>query len=830
MSKVLIHFYDRVVLEKPWISLLFVGLIVAFFGYHTPNFKLDASGESLVLENDESLRYYRHITKLYGSDDFLFITYTPKEDMMSENSLAGLKALRDEFSKLEGVSSVVSILDVPLLNSPKIKVSELTEEVRTLETEGMDKELARREFLESPIYKTLLMSQDGKTTAIQVNFERDEKYFSLLHKRNDLREKSRASTITEKESEELERVVKEFNDYHALMLEKESRIIEEVRRIIDKHRDKAKMFLGGVPMIVADMITFIEHDLVVFGFGVLGFLVLALFFFFRHLRWVILPVCCCCITALTMVGYLGFLDWRVTVISSNFISILLIITMALTIHLIVRYRDLHVEVPEIDQRTLVLKAVHHIAKPCFYTAVTTIVAFSSLVVSGIRPVIDFGWIMTIGISLAFILNFIFFPAALVLLKPGDPVSDKDPTKKFTLAIAEFTRNNIKLIMGVSIALAVISVAGITRLEVENRFIDNFNDSTEIYQGMEVIDKKLGGTTPLDIIIDADDEFWEYLKEMEEEEEMFEDDYEEGQVQNEETYWFNEDMLNKVEEIHDYLDSLPEVGKVRSISTAMKAFKIINDGMMPDDFELAIIRKKLPEDVKKALVSSYLSEDANQVRISMRLIDSAPNLRRNDLINKIKQHLVDGMKFAEKDVKFTGMVILYNNMLQSLYKSQILTIGVVFFGILLMFTLLFRNLSLAVIAIIPNILSAGLVLGIMGLFGIPLDMMTTTIAAITVGIAVDDTIHYIHRFKVEFPKDRNYLETVNRCHGSIGKAIYYTSLTITMGFSILALSKFTPTIYFGLLTGAAMMVALLGALTLLPALIVVFKPLGQARVE
>ena len=144
----------------------------------------------------------------------------------------------------------------------------------------------------------------------------------------------------------------------------------------------------------------------------------------------------------------------------------------------------------------------------------------------------------------------------------------------------------------------------------------------------------------------------------------------------------------------------------------------------------------------------------------------------------------------------------------------------------MFMILFRNFYLSLIAIIPNILAAGLVLGIMGWFGVPLDMMTITIAAITVGIAVDHAIHYIHRFKIEFIKERNYRATVNCCHGSIGKAIYYTAITITVGFSILALSDFIPTVYFGLLTGLAMLVALMNNLTLLPILIIIFKPLGR----
>ncbi len=419
MNSFFLSSYQKVVIERPIISLLFVLLVIAFFALQAPNFKLDASAESLVLEHDKDLQYYRSIREIYGSDDFLVITFTPPEDLLSATSLANLKSLRDELSQLERVESVMTILDVPLLNSPKVAISELTDaaEVRTLETRGVHKELARKEFQESPIYKNNFVSLDGRTTAIFVKFERDEKYFALLKERNNLREKNAVSGLTSGERDRLIQVSKEFDDYRALFIERGSQDIQAVREMMEKYRDKAKMFLGGARMITADMISFIEHDIAIFGVGVACFLILALIYFFRTLRWVALPMSCCLISVSVMVGYLGFLDWRVTVISSNFISILLIITMSLTIHLIVRYRILIEQNPQADQKTLVFNTMRIMAKPSFYTAITTIVAFGSLIVSDIRPVVDFGWMMTIGIAFAFVLNFIYFPAVLTFLRP-----------------------------------------------------------------------------------------------------------------------------------------------------------------------------------------------------------------------------------------------------------------------------------------------------------------------------------------------------------------------------------------------------------------------------
>ena len=813
-------------IEKPLASLTLVLLVVTGFSYYIPNFKLDASAESLVLENDTSLQYYRAISKAYGSDDFLIITYAPFKDLMSDAVLADLKLLSDELAGLDRVHSIDSILNVPLLNSPRVEISKLDTDIRTLETPGVDREMARKEFLESPIYKNLLLSPDGEITIVRINFKRDEKYFSLMYRRNDLRDKKKEFGLSKDEKVLFAKAQKEFLDYHAQVLDDEDRLIRTVRDIMDRHRDHAEMFLGGVPMITSDMIGFIEHDLETFGLGVLAFLILILSLFFKKFRWVLLPMGCCIITVLVMVGFLGFMDWRVTVISSNFVSILLIITMSVTIHLIVRYRDINDTNPGQSQKDLVWQTVCLMVQPCFYTSITTIVAFISLLISGIRPVIDFGWIMTIGIALAFGLNFIFFPAALVLLQPEPPGFAKDGTRNFTLAVAGFTNRHRKSILYGSLFIAVVSAIGISKLEVENRFIDHFKSNTEIYRGMEVIDQQLGGTTPLDIVMDPDQKYFDYLKEAKAKsaEDAIADPFADEAEKVEDNYWFNSNMLDRVEKIHDYLESLPEVGKVQSISTLIKVFTQLDKGRKPDDYDLALIRKLMPDNVKDSLVNPYLSPDANQIHINMRLIESDPTLRRSQLIEKIRTHLVEELKFAPETIHFTGMVVLYNNMLQSLYRSQILTIGVVFVSIMFMFMILFRSVSLAVIGIIPNLLAAGTVLSLMGWMGIPLDMMTITIAAITVGIAVDDTIHYIHRFQTEFATDQDYLATMNRCHGSIGKAMYYTSVTITLGFSILALSEFMPTIYFGLLTGAAMVVALIGALTLLPLLIVVFRPL------
>ena len=576
-------------------------------------------------------------------------------------------------------------------------------------------------------------------------------------------------------------------------------------------------------MIADDMITFIKKDLIIFGIGVFLFLIIMLTIIFRKLRWVLLPLVSCFYAGLLMIGLLGLVGWNVTVISSNFISLMLIITMSMNVHLIVRYRQLHKDFPNFSQHELVLNTTSKMVWPCFYTALTTIMAFSSLVVSGIKPVIDFGWMMTIGLSVTFLTSFILFPSILILLPKTNDESLTREEFQFTPRLASVTEKYGNNILIISLIFSVISVYGITRLQVENSFINYFSNDTEIYKGLRLIDEKLGGTTPVDILLNLEDP---EIIENDEKDEDFEDfdalfsTFEEEQ----EKVWFTPERIEKVKEIHDYLESLPAIGKVLSLASIIRVGEQINEGEF-DAFELAIVSKRMPIELRESMIKPYLSEENNEVRISVRILDSLKDLRRKELLEKIKNDLTKKIGIDEDKIKITGILVLYNNMLQSLFKSQILTLCVVMIGIGFMLVVLFRSLQLAIIGIIPNLFAAAIILGLMGLLKIPLDMMTITIAAITIGIAVDNSIHYIYRFREEFPKTKNYISTMHYCHANIGKAVFYTASTIIIGFSILVLSNFIPTIYFGLLTAFAMFIALFAALTLLPKLILIFRPFG-----
>jgi len=821
--------YNRIVLGHPVFVLIVLSLLLLFFSYHAKDFKLDASADSLMLEDDKDLKIFREVMEHYAIQEFLVVTFTPYEDLFSQGSLARLRELRDELKPLDRVDSVVSLLDIPLLKTSDIKLSEIrADTLKTLEDPGVDKKQAKKEILESPIYRDLILGADGQTTALIINLKTDPYFSELLRKRNQLLTKKRSATLSRSEQSQLDKYVAEYEDYYADYNNQRHQDIIKIRSIIRPYKKYGVVHLGGVPMVADDMITFIKKDLVVFGFGVFIFIVITLTIIFREIRWVILPLLSCFFAVLIMIGMLGFMNWKVTVISSNFISLMLILTMSMNIHLAVRYRQLCRDMSPESQREIVFTTVRKMVWPCLYTALTTILAFSSLVFSGIRPVIDFGWMMTIGLTVTFCTSFLLFPAVLVLLKKSSSLITDGRQSAITSKLAAIAKFHGGKVILLSIIFAVISVVGIAKLKVENSFINYFSKKTEIYQGMKLIDDKLGGTTPLDIILhfgeqQGNSEANENTADTDDEDFLEEDDFGWVKDYDPRDYWFTPFKIERIEEVHDYLDSLPEVGKVLSLASIIRAVEQLNEGKEFDSLELGVLYKKVPDQVKSNMIDPYISIDNNEARISLRILDSLENIRRKELLEKINRDLVNKLGFSENRVTVSGILVLYNNMLQSLFRSQILTLGIVMLGIAIMLLILFRSVVLSIIGIIPNLLAVAIILGIMGLMEIPLDMMTITIAAITMGIAVDNSIHYIYRFREEFANNGDYAETLKLCHGNIGKAILNTSTTIIFGFSILVLSNFIPTIYFGVFTGMAMFIALLAILTLLPKLILVWKP-------
>lgn len=832
MTHRVIELYDRHILGRPGRAVLILLAVFAFFAYWSKDFRLDASGESLVLEHDPDLRYYNQVSRRYASKDFVVVTYQPSEELFSEPSLERLKRLREELKGLQRAASVVTILDVPLLKNPPVPLKEVRSNLKTLESKETDKDLAVAEFRDSPLYHDLLVSSDLRSCVIQVNFAHDSGHDDLYARRADLLDKKRDGTLTPQEKLELKKASSEFQRHKDLRRAERHQDIAAIRTVIEKYRKECRIYLGGVPMIVDDIIQFIKNDLLVFGLGMMCFLVFSLGIIFRMWRWILLPLLSCFFVVIVLVGLLGMIGWEVTVVSSNFISLTLVFALELSIYLIVRYRELRVQHPDRDHRFLVRETVGTMFTPCAYAAATTIAGFDSLIFCDILPVINFGYMMTLALAVNLVVIFLFFPAALMLFEKAPAIVEKEFGRPMTSFFARLAESRIQAILLACAAIGLFTALGVTQLQAENSFINYFKKTTEIYKGMKFIDQELGGTTPLELIIsfnpqeapeaqaaqastgsaDEFDEFGEFEKED----------------ADSSKYWFTVSKLEQVNKAHDYLESLPAAGKVQSLATLWKLGREINDDQPLDNLMLQILFDRMPDDFKDAMVRPYSSVENNEARIVMRVKDSIPGLRRDAMIRQIKKDLVEKVGLKESQFRLTGLMVLYNNMLQSLYSSQIKTIGWTFVMLTLMFLLEFRSIKIALIAIFPNALSCLSVLGIMGLGNIPLDVMTITIVAIGMGVADDSTIQYLYKFGEEFQQDRSYAQTMRRCHGSIGNSVYYTCGTFIAGYSILAFSNFIPTILFGLLSAFAMFMSLLGALCLLPVLIVLVKPFGPEQ--
>jgi len=803
-------------LERPKLILIALILIFSFSVYNAKNFQLDASADSLLLENDPDLNYLRSVNERYSSEEFFVITYSPKKKI-NEESLKELRKFVDEINNIKWVSKSISVLNAPLFESSDLPLIEKIKNIQYIVTPGIEINRALNELKNSPVYKKLIINEDATTFGIVVYIKDNKEYLSALKTNKIFLDKQQNSKLSEKDLKEFEsqnKILEKLKKEHNKNLEFYN---IEIRSHISKYKNIADINLSGIPMIADDLITFVKKDITVFGSGVFIFIIITLWFIFRDIRWVVFPLLSCFLSIAIMVGMLGYLNWKVTVISSNFISLMLILTMEINIHYVERYKQLQAEFPKKKENYLAYLTTTKIFTPILYAVLTTALAFLSFIFCDIKPVIDFGWMMTLGLFISLFVSMILLPYLIIKFKPKATPIHQSKDSKIAEIFASIAINQRVLVLAFSTIILILSIYGMTRLKVENSFINYFDKKTEIYQGMKLIDEKLGGTTPLEIILK--------FKDTDSKNNKSDDDFFQGSDSNEykDSYWFTNFRVNNIVNVHQYLETLPEIGKVLSFYSVLQLGEKINDNKKLGPLEMAILYSKLPDDIKKSIVTPYVSIENNEARISLRIIDSNPNLNRKELLIKIQKDLEEKLNLNKDEFKITGILVIFNNLLQSLFDSQIKTLGITFAGIFILLLILFKSLSWSIVAAIPNFTAALFILGSLGLFNIPLDMMTITIASISVGIAIDNSIHYIYRFREEFKINKNYKKTIEICHKSVGKAIVNASLTIVFGFSILIFSNFIPSIYFGIFTGLAMLTAMTLVLTLMPQLIAIIKP-------
>ena len=892
----------RLIVTFPKITLALFTALALFFGYYSTKLEIDASTQTLLLDNDEDLQIWREVSKRYETPNFLVVAYTPAGDLLAPETIRKIAQMDAAFSKLDFVASVTDITNVPLLLNKSEGMSELLKHIPTLTDSDVNLTAARRELSTSPFYASNLVSADLRTTAILINLKPQTRYEELLRLRDGAKsalkqaehEGNRSKVQISQLKDALKVAEQNFKSYRDELREKDHRDIMALRALIagfEKEFAGDRLFLGGLNMIADDMVGYVRSDLTTYGLGALVLLLACFWLFFRQAKFILLPLIICAYSVVLAAGLFGFLSFEVTVISSNFIALQLIITVSVCIHLIVAYREFSARFHAFSQRQLVYAVLRERARPCFFAIFTTVIGFMSLIFCDIKPVISLGIMMSVGISISLVTAFGVFGAVMSLLRRTHNNRSFEQHFKFTLWCAETALRSRGAVYGVCAAAVIFGLYGISQLRVENSFIGYFKKSTDIRAGMEVIDTNLGGTIPLDIVVkfksaggadtasgsensnpagrnfiaqnsaaqnstatvqnlndknlseqgpaaatqpsDAANSDQTRAANLEQNSTASDDfgDFEAEYAANENKpqYWFTSEKMRIIGKVDDFLKDKNVtghefIGNVSSLASLLKLGKQINQGRDLDDLSLALIYSEMPANYRELVLSPFVNIEANEAHFSIRTIDSDPGLRRAQFLADLKRDLDSLLTKDNVTVQISGIMVLYNNMLQSLMSSQIGTLGITVLMLFVLFVIIFRSLSYALIAIVVNLIPLCACFGIMGVAGIPLDIMSITIAAISIGIGVDDVIHYIYRYKREFARSGDEAAAIRASHASIGYAMYYTSFAIILGFSVMMMSNFWPTIYFGLLICLVMSLLLLGALIILPSLIMSRKGL------
>ncbi len=907
----------RLIVAFPKITLALFTALALFFGYYSTKLEIDASSQTLLLDNDKDLQIWREVSKRYETPNFLVLAYTPAGDLLAPETIHKIEQMDAAFSKLDFVASVTDITNVPLLLNKGGGMSELIKHIPTLTDADVNLTAARREFATSPFYASNLVSADFRTTAILINLKPQTRYEELLRLRDGAKsaleqaehEANHSGAQISQLKDALKVAEQNFKSYRDELREKDHRDIMALRALIagfEKEFAGDRLFLGGLNMIADDMVDYVRSDLATYGLGALVLLLACFWLFFRQAKFILLPLIICAYSVVLAAGLFGFLDFEITVISSNFIALQLIITVSVCIHLIVAYREFSARFHTFSQRQLVYAVLRERAMPCFFAIFTTVIGFMSLIFCDIKPVISLGIMMSVGISISLVTAFGVFGAIMSLLKRTHNNRSFEQHFKFTLWCAETALRSRGVVYGVCAAAVIFGLYGISQLRVENSFIGYFKKSTDIRAGMEVIDTNLGGTIPLDIVVKFksasstdpasesensvsgsanskngensnpagqnfiaqnsaataqssvaaaqnlnDQNFTEqssvttsqlseavnsdqtHAANLEQNSTTSDDfgDFEAEYAANENKpqYWFTSEKMRIIGKIDDFLKDKNVtghefIGNVSSLASLLKLGKQINQGHDLDDLSLALIYSEMPANYREMVLSPFVNIEANEAHFSVRTIDSDPRLRRAKFLKDLQSGLNSLLEGEQASAQISGIMVLYNNMLQSLMSSQIDTLGITVLVLFVLFVIIFRSFSYALIAIVVNLIPLCACFGIMGVAGIPLDIMSITIAAISIGIGVDDVIHYIYRYKREFACLGDEAAAIRASHASIGYAMYYTSFAIILGFSVMMMSNFWPTIYFGMLICLVMSLLLLGALIILPSLIMSRKGL------
>ncbi|MEP4890595.1 MAG: MMPL family transporter [Aliiglaciecola sp.] len=796
--------------QSKWILLTFIvlGIVSAYFAQR---FRIDASADTLLVKDNQLYIQSQVMNQKFSPDEFILVAYQPKDhEVFSDKTFQQLEQLSDAFAALPRVKSVTNILNVPLLSNATSLSADLNPEQYSWQSQKYSAQQMQQVFNKHPLFTDLLVNQAQTATAIQIVFKKNSQLVDIQNQIIDIQKNALESELSEQQQKKISQLKAQADPIEQKLKKQRKQEIDRIYEITEEYQQDADFYLGGAYVLGQQMIDIIKRDLLLFGSAIGGAIVVMLFILFRRIRWVVLPVVSCGLSVLLTVGIFGLLDLRTTVISSNFIALQLILTLAVMIHLIVEYRQLAVKNKQDSQSQLLEKTLKNKFKPCLYAGLTTSVGFGSLLFSGIQPVVSFGWMMIVAMVISILVSLLLFPAFLSVLSHKDESGENRFTQWIIKGFTTLSLNYTKSIGVLSVVLVVVSIVGITRLDVENSFLNYFKESTQVRQELTFIDQEFGGSTPMDVVYTIPTE------------------------QRDKDLVLTAEAIQSLQKVQAVLTSFEAMGNVTSVYNFTELAMAINENKPLTEYELTAIYTLVDKSLKDKLLGAYFDPETNQLRISTRIKDSTAEFNRAEFLDDLNADM-QAIGVDRQDYLVTNLFVLYQDILQRLFKSQIMTLGLVFIALFLVLLAIFRSIRIALIAVIPNILTTLTILGVMGLLGIPLDLMTITISAIAMGIAVDDTIHFIHRY-LEASRNtdtgdslgaKNSLgakhatgaeQAIKNTFNSVGYALLFTTTIITIGFALLSFSDFVPSILFGLLTGLAMLMALLTDSTLLPVLL------------
>jgi hypothetical protein len=780
--------------RRPRIVLAVIAAVTIALGWQALGFRIDASPDTLLTPNNEHYVQTRVVNERFATAEMLVIAYQPRDhELLSDATFEDLRGLTREISALPRVASVRSLLNVPIPGDGNGTAALASLSGSSFEERELPFDELSRALRGHPIYEGLLVDEAQTITSLQVLFSADEALAALDARILEAERQALGGELSGTQKERLESLRRRAEPLQRALSNAREEEVTRIGDIVAVYRDDADVYVGGIHALEHGLIGIIEHDVAVFGSAIAVAICSMLLILFRSFRWMMVPVAACAISVTCTVGVFVLLGLETTVISANFVALQLILTLAVVMHLIVEYRQSAARHPEWPVGSLIDATMRRKTKPCLYAGLTTSVGFASLLVSGIQPVISFGWMMIIAMGISLAVTLILFPSAIALFQPGRPgATGGRLTTALLERLARLATRRKGFVLAASAAVFLWGLSGAFLLELENSFLDYFDESTDIHRDLAFIDRHLGGTTPLDVV------------------------YTIPEAERSPDLVLTAEAVQALQRIHNELEQHEAVGKVLSVTSFTALARRLNGDRPLTETELTAAYRLIPDEVRDELLGSFFAPDQHQVRFSTQIQDTTAGLDRSALLQDIRAGL-ESLGVAEDDYQLTNLAVLYEDILSQLFTSQASTIAVVLAALAAAFWASFGSLSVALTALVPNVLAATAVFGIMGWLGIELDVMTITIAAVTIGIAVDDTIHYVHRF-LEVRRDEDGEQAVLTVHRTVGFPILYTTIIITLGFSLLALSDFVPSVLFGALTGFAMVVALIADLTLLPVLL------------